>query len=157
MLRGERSKTATGGDGDNAQRETVLCDTLLWAGGGDFDMKPFVRAQAEAAEAVGTATVSSSDSVKSITQSSLPLTVHPAESVGAAAAAEVVVAAGTGGWTLCGVSTYKHENVPPANYGEQYCQYNISFLFDEKKTSGTAKCAQKYNHKKFKTKPDRPR
>ena len=60
-------------------------------------MKPFVRAQAGAAEAVVTATVSSSDSVKSITLSSLPLTVH-------AAAAAVVVAAGADGCIFCGVS-----------------------------------------------------
>ena len=123
MLRGERSKTATGGDGDNVQREIVLWDALLWAGGGDFDKKPFVRAQAEAAEAVGMATVSSSDSVKSITQSSLPLTVHPAEAEGAAAAAdEAVEAVGAVGCTLRWVSTYKHENTPMANYGEHYCQ-----------------------------------
>jgi len=108
MLRGERSKTATGGDGDNVQREIALWAVLLWAGGGDLDMKPFVRAEAAAAEAVGTASVSSSDSVKSIKQSSLPLTVHPAEAgtVAAAAAEEVAAAAGAIGRTFCGVSTY---------------------------------------------------
>ena len=121
MFRGDRSKTATGGDGDDtalcamAPCDTVpcvseLCDTELCAGGGDFTMKPFVRAQA--ADAVATGTVSSSDSVKSITLMSLPLTVHVAGAAAAAAAAAVVVvvvvvvvAVGATDRTLCGVST----------------------------------------------------
>ena len=74
-------------------------------------MKPFVRAEDVVTEAVVTATVSSSDSVKSITLVSLPFTVHAAGATGAAVAAAAIVvavavaAAGATERTLFGVST----------------------------------------------------
>jgi len=75
MLRGDRSKTAAGGDDgdDSVPRGTLPC-----AGGGDLDTKQFVRVQELGPEAVVAAVVSSSDSVKSMTLVSLPLTVHAA-------------------------------------------------------------------------------
>jgi len=121
MFRGERSKTATGGDGDDtAARDTALYDTVPCAGWGDFDTKPFVRAQAAAVQAVVTGTVSSSDMVKSITLSSLPLTTHAATVAAAAEAAAVVVVvgagAGTADRTFRGVSALStHKNTHLAN------------------------------------------
>ena len=104
MFRGDRSKTATGGDGDDTVLcKRLLCDTVPCAGRGDFAMKPFVRAESVVVEVVVTATVSSSDSVKSIKPVSLPFTVHAAGA--AAAVAVVVVAAGATEHTFCGVST----------------------------------------------------
>jgi len=118
MFSGERSKTATGGDGDDiVPCETELYDTVLCAGGGDFAMKPFVRAQAAVAEGAVTATVSSSDSVKSITLS-LPFIVHAVAAAAAEAAAGVVVAAAAAtGCTFCGVSTTETKQTTRATLG----------------------------------------
>lgn len=100
MLRGERSKTVTGDDGETARRGAEL-----WAGGGDFATKPFVRAHVlpPSVKDFGADGVSSSDSVKSMKQASSPLT---ADVVAAAnAVADVVVAGGAGGGWFRGVST----------------------------------------------------
>jgi len=117
MLSGDRSNTATGGDGDDTVPLCDIvpreCDTVPCVGRGDFDTKPFVRAHAAAVQEFVSTSVSSSDSVRSITHSSVPLAAHVTVEVAAAddtTAGTVVAAAGATGRCFLEVSA-PHTNI----------------------------------------------